>query len=174
MSAPSVRLSPADTIVCYDQKVMINLTGDMNQIKNTSWNIPAQGIGAMLTPNKETKILVTIIDTNNCVTTATGIVKVKDCNTPENCIAIPAAFTPNNDGKNDKVMPIVNRCRIESLSFKIYNRYGKLVFETQKTRRRVGWFLQGGRPARGTYIYMCDYISSSVRPQKKGTIILIR
>ena len=97
--APSIRLLPADTIVCYDQKVMINLTGDMNQIKNTSWNIPAQGIAAMLTPNKETKILVTITDTNNCVTTATGIVKAKACNTPENCIAIPAAFTPNNDGK---------------------------------------------------------------------------
>ena len=48
----------------------------------------------------------------------------------------PIAFTPNNDGKNDLLVPIAAGIRhIEY--FNIYNRWGQLVFTT--TVNGQGW-----------------------------------
>jgi hypothetical protein len=40
------------------------------------------------------------------------------------------SFTPNHDGKNETLTPKMNGCRVESLRFMIYNRWGELVFES--------------------------------------------
>ncbi len=70
---------------------------------------------------------------------------------------LPNTFTPNNDGSNDLFKPRVNRS-IESVDFKVYNRWGNLVFETNDPE--LNW---DGRNLRGdvmdaaTYFYKCIY-----------------
>ncbi|MCW3124503.1 MAG: Kelch repeat type 2-containing protein [Bacteroidetes bacterium] len=48
----------------------------------------------------------------------------------ENAFAIPNGFTPNGDGKNDLFYPVfINKNGIAVTSFKIYNRWGQLVYD---------------------------------------------
>jgi gliding motility-associated-like protein len=50
-------------------------------------------------------------------------------------VYIPNAFTPNGDGENDKLF--VYGAMIQGILFRIYDRWGELVFET--TNRNEGW-----------------------------------
>jgi gliding motility-associated-like protein len=50
---------------------------------------------------------------------------------------IPTAFSPNGDGDNDILY--VEGSGFSSLVFMIYDRYGKLVFETNNPDRSEGW-----------------------------------
>jgi gliding motility-associated-like protein len=43
-------------------------------------------------------------------------------------VDVPSAFTPNGDGKNDKVF--VRGFGIAQMNFRIYNRLGQVVFES--------------------------------------------
>lgn len=111
-------------------------------------------------------------------------------NTPEGCFAfdtinvkvyftnpdifVPTAFTPNNDRKNDQLIPIpVGVTSLES--FKVYNRYGQLVFST--TNIGLGWDGRIGGKEQGTgtyawYVQGTDYTGKKIF--KKGTSTLIR
>jgi gliding motility-associated-like protein len=89
-------------------------------------------------------------------------------------IFIPTAFTPNADGKNDVVKPTL--AGIKSFKyFKIYNRWGQLLFNTAEIGK--GWDGRfGGRElGSGTYIFVAeatDYLDKRIF--KKGTVVLIR
>jgi gliding motility-associated-like protein len=50
-------------------------------------------------------------------------------------IDVPTGFTPNDDGKNDVLY--VRGAAVTSVLFRVYNRWGQLVFETDKME--VGW-----------------------------------
>ena len=51
-------------------------------------------------------------------------------------IYVPNAFTPNKDGLNDLLKPFMIGIR-ELKYFRIFNRWGQLVFETQDPNN--GW-----------------------------------
>ena len=50
-------------------------------------------------------------------------------------IDIPTAFSPDGDGINDKLKILANN--IDEIEFRIYNRWGNLVFETDDINK--GW-----------------------------------
>jgi gliding motility-associated-like protein len=53
-----------------------------------------------------------------------------------NCyIVVPSAFTPNHDGLNDYLYPL-NAYKATNLIFRVYNRMGGLVCETQDWTRK--------------------------------------
>jgi gliding motility-associated-like protein len=89
-------------------------------------------------------------------------------------IFVPNAFTPNHDGNNDVLRPIL--AGIERLDyFRVYNRYGQLVFQTHTPGE--GWDgTFGGMPQdTNTYVYVVqamDYTGQLI--QQKGTSILLR
>jgi gliding motility-associated-like protein len=116
---------------------------------------------------------VQLIVTNNigCSDTATQIIKVVG-----NCyIAVPNAFTPNNDGLNDYLYPL-NAYKAKDLIFKVYNRFGQLLFSTTNwTNKWDGTFKGQGADA-ATYVWILQYthIDTGKRVEQKGTTILIR
>ncbi|MEZ5042574.1 MAG: gliding motility-associated C-terminal domain-containing protein [Saprospiraceae bacterium] len=68
---------------------------------------------------------------------------------------LPNAFTPNGDGQNDLFKPYPF-CFIESIQFKVFNRWGQMVFETNDPN--INWDgnnLAGKALASGTYYYTC-------------------
>ena len=89
-------------------------------------------------------------------------------------IFIPTAFTPNSDGKNDVLKPIL--VGITKLDyFKIYNRWGQLVFETNEIGKGWNGTLNGTPQASGTFVFLAqgiDYTGKTIF--KKGTVVLIR
>ncbi|HSC54979.1 MAG TPA: PKD domain-containing protein [Phnomibacter sp.] len=133
---------------------------------------------------------VAIFRTGNYPADAEYITYTLTSTTPEGCsgsdnivvrifktppsIFVPNGFTPNSDGLNDRIRPIL--AGIQKLEFfRVYNRYGQLVFESNQ--ENYGW---DGRvkgvlqPANG-YVYQCRVIDFEGNPIfKKGTFVLIR
>lgn len=65
--------------------------------------------------------------------------------------AIPAAFTPNNDGHNDNLQ--VKGGPFEKMEFRIYNQWGNLVFISEKQEEAWDGKHQGELQASGAYEY---------------------
>ena len=170
-----VDLLPKDTIVCYGETVQLFLIADMSHVQNVNWSIPAQGSTTTIRAENNQKVLVRVTDVNDCVIKDTAVINVKACNTPENCLVIPSAFTPNQDGKNDKMRPLINGCKILELTFRIYNRWGELIFETKEMG--AGWdgTHMGVTQSSDVYAYVCFYTGEDgIQRQLKGTFVLIR
>ncbi len=89
-------------------------------------------------------------------------------------IFVPSAFTPNKDGKNDRLKPITAGIR-HLQYFRIWNRWGQLVY--QSVTDLPGWdgtIQQVAAPA-GTYVWEVKALDTRGFPvQKKGTVVLIR
>jgi hypothetical protein len=77
-------------------------------------------------------------DDKNCIGKDTIIVNPKDCGKG---FFVPTAFTPNNDGKNDLLKPILLG-NVKQYHFWIYNRWGELIFETNDLDKRMEWHVQ--------------------------------
>jgi gliding motility-associated-like protein len=76
---------------------------------------------------------LTVVDTNQCFTVN------KDINIfirKEYTVDLPSAFTPNGDGVND-VIYVRGWGVKDVIDFKIFNRFGELVFESHD--KAVGW-----------------------------------
>lgn len=87
---------------------------------------------------------------------------------------IPNAFTPNNDGLNDKLKAFAPGVR-QFKRFSIYNRWGVLVFST--TRETEGWdgTHNGVNQPTGVYVWSLEYVNVEGRNVvEKGTVTLIR
>ncbi|MEI2738764.1 MAG: gliding motility-associated C-terminal domain-containing protein [Chitinophagaceae bacterium] len=101
-----------------------------------------------------------------------GYVTVRVYKGPE--IYMPTGFTPNGDGKNDKFTPFP--VGIKSYKyFRVFNRWGQLVFST--TKMHDGWDgkLGGRDQPSGVYVWMIEGMTKDDRAiTKKGTVTLIR
>ncbi len=101
-----------------------------------------------------------------------GYVRVQVYKGPD--LYVPTGFTPNGDGKNDKFFPFPVGIK-EIKSFRVYNRWGQLIFST--TRLNDGWDgkFGGKEQASGVYIWAVEGITKDNRLiTKKGTVTLIR
>ncbi|HTA61528.1 MAG TPA: PKD domain-containing protein [Bacteroidia bacterium] len=114
----------------------------------------------------------TISDTRGCfVAHSTFDIHIE----PLASVDVPTAFTPNGDGANDIVY--VDGWGIKSLQyFKIYNRWGELVFESNDIK--VGWdgTYRGTPQNTETYVYQVSVITYISQDPiiKKGYIKLLR
>ena len=89
----------------------------------------------------------------------------------------PSAFTPNGDGKNDLYIPRFHNVIEETFQFFIYDKWGKLVFET--TDMNNGW--NGIRQDNGkiadnsSYSFIAKFITYRNELQEKtGSFILLK
>jgi gliding motility-associated-like protein len=110
-------------------------------------------------------------DENGCSDEAQVSVRIFKTN-PQ--IFVPTAFTPNGDGINDVFKPIpVGITTFEY--FRVYNRWGQLVFST--SRSGAGWDgrIGGKDQGTGTFVWLVkgtDFTGKLVFA--KGTVTLIR
>ena len=82
----------------------------------------------------------------------------------DNCpfYLLPNAFTPNGDGDNEIFKPI-NLRFIAKVDFKVFNRWGQLVFETDNPLLNWdGKNAKGDALADGTYFYTCKVFEQRV------------
>lgn len=82
---------------------------------------------------------------------------------------LPNAFSPNNDGVNDVLQPVMKG--VEDFEMRIYSRWGDLVF--QSNNRDSGW--DGGNNPLGVYNYVVVLKDAlGVRHDFSGSVLLIR
>jgi gliding motility-associated-like protein len=90
-------------------------------------------------------------------------------------IAVPSAFTPNGDGKNDFLYPL-KAYKSSNLEFSVYNRFGQRVFYTTNWEIKWDGKVKGINQNAGTYVWTLKYtnIDTNKAIFEKGTTILIR
>ena len=88
---------------------------------------------------------------------------------------VPKAFTPNNDGLND-VLKLEFGAGLKTLNFfKLYNRWGKLIFETTNVNGFWDGKYNGRDQDMDAYTYFLDYITfKEEHVSKTGSVILLR
>jgi len=84
--------------------------------------------------NQDTEFTVIVSD-GACSSSAKVKIQVYEyvCDNP--FIFVPNAFTPNGDGENDILY--VRGAILEKVLFRVFNRWGEMVFET--TNKDIGW-----------------------------------
>jgi gliding motility-associated-like protein len=89
-------------------------------------------------------------------------------------IFVPTAFTPNGDGINDVFRPIgVGIKNIEY--FRVYNRWGQLVFSTSVNGKGWDGRIDGKEQATNTFVWIVKGIDYLNKPFfKKGTVTLVK
>lgn len=94
----------------------------------------------------------------------------------KHAIWFPTAFTPNGDGINDTFAPVGEGIVNENYLMRIFDRWGKLVFETKSLRNAWdGKYQNGEEAANGMYVYHVEYqIFNGRQFFKQAEINLIR
>lgn len=126
----------------------------------------------ILNPTTEQLYTVNITNRAGCNVVDSQLVRVFD----ESDIYVPGGFTPNRDGNNDKVYPIAVGVSV-FYSFKIFNRWGNLVFESNSLDPDLGWdgTLKGKDQPADTYTWVVYGIGQTGKPiSKSGSVVLIR
>jgi gliding motility-associated-like protein len=86
-------------------------------------------------------------------------------------IYIPNAFTPNNDGLNDRWnLPALPAFPLTEVS--VYNRYGQLVFYNKGYTKQWDGTFKGMPQSSGVYVFIIDFKNGLKK--LKGVVMLIR
>jgi gliding motility-associated-like protein len=90
-------------------------------------------------------------------------------------IAVPNAFTPNGDGKNDYLYPL-NAWKASNLEFYVYNRYGQVVFHTTNWTNKWDGRINGQLQSTGVFVWSLRYTLNDTGEKvfKRGTTVLLR
>lgn len=109
------------------------------------------------------------------VTSANGCVSTGSVNVPlqESIYRIPNAFTPNGDGTND-FFNVVSRGRIEIKEFRVYNRWGRIVYNNENPAQGWNGKHNGNDAPSDVYAYVIVVVINGMEEIRKGDVTLIR
>lgn len=118
----------------------------------------------------DTYFTVVVTDSIGC--TASDAVFIKVYEGP--MYYVPNAFTPNGDGLNDVFRPIPVGIQ-STTSFRVFNRFGELMFQTNKWLEGWDGMYKGKKALGGTYTWMIKGIDKNGKVvEMSGTVILIQ
>ena len=111
-----------------------------------------------------------VINTFDCPDTSKATIRIN----PETLIFVPNAFTPDGDGKNE--IFFATAVGIKEFSFKIFNRWGEVLFET--TDPSTGWdgmHPNGKEAIQGVYTWTVFAKGQNDKLiEKRGNLSLLR
>ena len=112
-----------------------------------------------------------IADNQGCTGTSNITIPICPCE-----VWVPNAFSPNHDDVNEVFLPQISSS-LESYELYIFDRWGKLIFQTNDYNEGWDGNIKGAEAPLGVYNYMIKYICSSDVTRtfvKHGPLTLIR
>lgn len=180
VSKPIIVAAGNDTAVVINQPMQFNATVNDSTVNSWSWS-PATGLNNTTVPNPvgiydmsaPASVTYTVTARTPAGCTGSDLITVKIFKTGAD-IFMPSAFTPNGDGSNDVIRPIM--AGIKQLNFfRVYNRWGQLVFSTSQPGKGWNGVLGSSQQSTDNFVYMVqavDYLGKVIT--KKGNFILVR
>jgi gliding motility-associated-like protein len=164
-----------DTTAVIGQPLQFNASGGVyynwSPATGLSSTTIADPIGIYSLGTNRIRYRLIASDSANCADTS--YINVRVFQTPPN-VFVPTAFTPNNDGKNDIVKPVLAGIK-ELKYFRILNRWGQVIFETKQDG--IGWDgrINGQPQSTSIFVWAVSGIDYLDQPYfAKGIITLIR
>lgn len=153
-------------------KIKINISGEESPyvfLLNGSRYNSGREVSGLMPADYPVKIL----NRDNCL--ADSLVISLQQNNNGNCDTayVPTAFTPNQDGKNDLLRPLVGGFP-KTILFNVYNRLGQLVFSTRKINEGWNGTYKGQPQPTGSYVWVLQYSVNNIARQMNGAAVLIR
>jgi gliding motility-associated-like protein len=118
--------------------------------------------------------LINITPTTGCRVVDTLRVIIEASADIRSSLHVPNAWSPNNDGSNDKLFPLTINIK-ELYYFRVFNRWGQLMFETNKLGE--GWDgIYNGKPqVQDVYTWTVEAIGlDGVYYKQSGNSVLLR
>jgi gliding motility-associated-like protein len=168
---PLVTVYPEDTSIYYGMAVQLHAIGAANY----SWSPIADlegrsGASTIARPKSTTLYQVVGKNDYGCADTAYARVRI-DNNLPD---MLPNAFSPNGDGLND-VFRIEGATYQQLNFFKVFNRFGHLVFYTTDIAKGWEGTYQDQPCEVGTYYYQVELVYPDGKLKRvKGDVVLLR
>jgi gliding motility-associated-like protein len=166
-------LCPNDTAFITNSSTgnIVNYNWDFSNGFTSNVKNPSPQFYPLLNVQRNYPIKLVVNNALNCFDTTYRLISV----VPNCYIAVPSGFTPNGDGLNDYLYPL-NAYKAINLLFRIYNRFGQLIFETKDwTRKWDGTYKSTKQPS-GAYVWTLQYTEPTTQKtiSEKGTTVLIR
>ncbi|MEO5569908.1 MAG: gliding motility-associated C-terminal domain-containing protein [Bacteroidia bacterium] len=169
LTNPPINLG-SDTVYCAFNYDFITL--DAGAGVSYVWE-PTSEASRKITVRSPGTYSVTVDYQNGC--TKDTSVTIKEVCPPK--FFVPSSFTPNDDLLNDQLCPMGNS--YEAFEFTVFNRWGQLVFSTDKASACWNGTIKGKKAPVGVYAYTISYTATdesgqSVKNSAAGTVSLIR
>ena len=133
---------------------------------------PAATENPTIVTEEDHTFIIEYLDCNGCPGVDTFHVRV----IPEAILETPNAFTPDNDGINDEFYPIVRGPGVIE-EFKVFNRWGQLVYETNVVNDGWDGTINGTPQEMGTYVWILSYKTTPNTTEvffESGNVTLLR
>lgn len=170
---PDARILNATAAVCALDTITVTATGvpgNRYEWQPENWVVENGQSTARIRMHLSTYITLKVTSPYGCVSTDSVYAHAPNCCTLE----MPTAFSPNGDGRNDVFRPVtLGHQNIEH--FRVYNRWGQVVYESRQTFQGWDGTFNGQVQDMGTYMYSLTYrCTDGTLYEKKGEVILIR
>ncbi|MEN0004927.1 MAG: gliding motility-associated C-terminal domain-containing protein, partial [Bacteroidota bacterium] len=171
----------ADSLLCLGDSTLI--TSKTNVEGPTEYNWEASPWLScldcptpMARPVRTSTFVLTVSDTAGCMAKDTITIEVE----VKRRLYFPNVFSPNGDGFNDRFFPFAGPEVSRILTFKVFDRWGELLFEDGNflpNDPQFGWdgTFRGQLMPVGVFVWMAEveYVDG-VREQLAGDITLVR
>jgi gliding motility-associated-like protein len=147
LSAPSAFSLGNDTTICEDSSIVLNAFQP-----NVHYSWSNGDTSSFITVNQSGQYQV--IDSNQCGSYSASVnITTKKCTCK---VAIPTAFSPNGDGKNE-TFGLLTQCPLENYELNIYNRWGQKIFTSTSLQDKWDGDYKNTQQPLGVYVYFVHY-----------------
>ena len=155
-----------DTAICDFETIELKATGSY---VTYLWNNNDNTLTLNITQPGE--YWLHVLTASGCPGRDTILVSPKDC---FKGFFMPTGFTPNGDGKNDVLKPVLGG-RVLQYKFTVLNRWGQIVFQSAELGKGWDGTLIGLKQETNVFIWTCTYQFEGEEPKlRKGTAVLLR
>ncbi|MEJ7625335.1 MAG: PKD domain-containing protein [Ferruginibacter sp.] len=168
----NVNAGPPDTSVVEGEPLLLSASGAVIYLWSPdTWLTDAFIQNTVSNPKDDILYRVTGMDASGCLGTDSIRVRLFKLD-PD--MYVPTAFTPNGDGNNDIIKPILLGMR--SLNyFRVYNRFGQMVYSTREIGKGWNGIYGGKEQDMATFVWMAEGVTfKGQKKTKKGHVLLIR
>ncbi|MDZ4808788.1 MAG: gliding motility-associated C-terminal domain-containing protein, partial [Bacteroidota bacterium] len=181
---PAVSIAVSTTTICSGTPVTFIATpinGGSTPVYK--WQVNGVNVGTNSRTYTSTSLvngdIVSVIMTSNIVcaisnqatNSFTIVIDPQKC---PNGFYMPTGFTPNKDGRNDVLKPLIFG-NVIYYRFSIYNRWGQKIFETNDLQKGWDGKLSGTDTDTNVFVWLCTFqFQGKAIETRKGTAVLIR
>lgn len=170
---PVVTISKSNDVDCMIGVAKLEATGGRNYLWSPATSLNNATIyNPVASPSSGTWYRVKVTTDRGCSMEDSIEVKVT-AGTIQNGYPVPSAFTPNGDGNND-CFGVQSWGYVTDFSLSIFNRWGQMVFYTNKTSDCWDGTIKGVKQATGVYVFQIRGKGFCGSISRNGTFVLIR